>query len=91
MELYDLIGKYLPKRSGEEHILDFIGKIVDNVVEAKSTAYIEAICLMTKRSVSEIVELPSERRLELFSIGLITNGIFDLDKFCKDINYASTI
>ncbi|MBU2177692.1 MAG: hypothetical protein KJ556_21580 [Gammaproteobacteria bacterium] len=88
LELYDILGKYLPEASKDETVLEFIGTIVDRIVEDRSGAYIEAICLMHKCTVEELQGLPSQERLIFFMDGLMKNNIINLKKFCKEIGYA---
>jgi len=88
LELYDILGKYLPEFSEDTHILDFVGTIVDNIVEDKSDAYVEALCLMLGKDVPEVISLSSEERLKLFSIGLSVNDISNLKMFCEDVSYG---
>jgi len=87
-ELYDILGKYLPEFSEDTHILDFIGTIVDSIVDDKSTAFIDALCLMTGKSVEVIADFPSEMHLKLFATGLTINDIVSLREFCKDVGYV---
>jgi hypothetical protein len=90
IKLYDLIGKYIPEQFPDEHIINFIGRIVDNVVEDESTAYIDVICFLSGKSLEEVLLLESEKRLELFSKGLVINNISVLKEFCEGIGYGKT-
>jgi hypothetical protein len=88
LELYDLLGEYLPEFDAEMQVLDFVGTIVDNIVEAKSTAYADALCLMTTYDFADLSGFSAEVLLEMFAIGLTANDIIGLKKFCEDIGYA---
>ena len=88
LELYDLLGEYLPEFDVEMQVLDFVGTIVDNIVEANSTAYADALCLMTKYDFVDLSEFSADVLLEMFAIGLTANDIIGLTKFCEDIGYA---
>lgn len=87
LELYDLIGRFIPDTL-DEQIIEFVGKIVDNIVEDDPTAYANALTLMTKMQVNELAEYPTSHLLELFVAGLTVNDIVHLKEFCKDINYG---
>jgi len=87
-ELYDLLEKYLSEPFEEEHIIDFIGTIVDSIVADNSTAFIDALCLMTNMDVETIMDFSSEMHLKLFATGLTINDITGLREFCKDIGYV---
>ena len=88
LELYDILSEYLPEFTENTSVLDFAGTIIDNIVEAKSTAYVDALRLMTNKSVNELVDLSSEFRFELFAIGLVKNDIVNLSVFCRNIGYG---
>lgn len=88
LELYDILGKYIPEASPDESVLEFIGTIVDRIVEDHSGAYVEATCLMNKCTLEELQEFSSQERLILFMDGLMKNNIINLRKFCKELNYA---
>ena len=87
LELYDILGKYIPDVPSDKTVLEFVGKIVDKIVEDGSSAYIEAICLMTGYIFEDLQNLAPEERLMLFMDGLMLNNIINLVKFCKDIGY----
>ena len=87
LELYDILGEYLPDFSEDDTVLDFVGKIVNNTVEDQSTAIIDALCLMTNMDVKEILDFSSEIKLKMFITGLTMNDVVSLNRFCKDIRY----
>jgi len=82
------LGKYLPEPVEGEHIIDFVGKIVDNIAKDRSPAYAEAIMLMAGYSSDKLNEFNTMQLFEIFSSGLIINNIEELMKFCKEINYG---
>ena len=88
LELYDILGKYLPEFSEDAHILDFVGTIVDNIANEESTAYADAIMLMTNHTLEELQEFPTDFLLKLFSTGLLMNDVMNLRRFCEDIGYG---
>jgi hypothetical protein len=90
--LYDLIGKHIPKDIDENtEILNFIGKIVDSIIEANEhRRYIDAIMLMSYMTQEEILSIPVEEVIMLFSEGLISNHVLLLCKFCEELGYGSS-
>ena len=72
LKLYDLLGEYLPDVIDEQHVLDFVGTIVDNIAEAKSTAYADALCLLTKYDFDDLKEFSADVLLEMFVTGLLS-------------------
>lgn len=88
LELYDILSEYLPEFTENTSVLDFAGTIIDNIVDAKSTAYVDALRLMTNMSLEEIIEFPTDIQIKIFITGLTENDIVSLDQFCKDIGYA---
>lgn len=88
LELYDLLGEYIPDYVEGEPIIDFIGKIVNNIATDNSPAYTDAICLMTGYHFLVLSRMSTEKIFELFAIGLSVNNIIQLKQFCKDIGYG---
>ena len=88
LELYDLLGEYLPEFDAEMQVLDFVGTIVNNAVADESTAIVDALRLMANMNVKEIADFSVEMQLKLLIAGLIENDIVNLVKFCKDIGYG---
>ena len=87
LELYDIIGKYLPDTL-DDRALDFMDKIISKIIDDGSSAYVDAICLMTKYKVSDLQLLESEELLILFMDSMTQNQIINLQKFCEEIGYA---
>lgn len=90
LKLYDLIGRFIPEQTLDEQIIEFVGKIVDNVVENDPSAYAEALLLMTKMDIEELTKHSTNELLKLFVTGLTVNDIVHLKQFCKDINYGNS-
>lgn len=90
--LYDLIGKHIPKDIDENtEILNFIGKIVDSIIEANEhRRYIDAIILMSDMTQEEILSMPVEEVTVLFSDGLVSNHVLLLCRFCEELGYGSS-
>lgn len=89
LELYDILGKYLPEFDKDSQVLEFVGTIVDNIVNDGSTAYVDSICLMTNKSFSEIRNFSPNTLIEIFTLGLVINDIVSLKSFCEEINYVA--
>src|SRR4030043_1722920 len=85
--LYDLIGKHIPKDIDENtDILNFVGKIVDSIIEANEHRnYIDAIILMSGKTQEELLTEPVEELMVLFSEGLVGNHVLLLCKFCEEL------
>lgn len=90
LELYDILGKYIPKVEDENNdALEFIGKIIDNVnTSGHHEDYINAIVLMSGRDWDEIKLLQSSDILDLFIEGLSVNQIVKLKSFFDMIGFA---
>ena len=89
LQLYDILGEFLPDAIDDGQIVDFVGKIVDNIASKQSGAYADAIMLMTNYDLEKLQGFSTSELLEMFTAGLIVNNIMELKKFCKEINYAS--
>jgi hypothetical protein len=87
LKLFDLLGEYIPDDVDETQFIGFVGKIVHNMREDESSAFVDALVLMTGHSENEILEFPPEFGLKLFMNGLIINDVIRLKKFCKEIRY----
>lgn len=88
-QLYDLVGKYMPKEEiKEDTVLQFIGKIVDNLIEAgKHSNYVDAILLMKHKRLEDIKDLPTKEIIGLFVEGLAENDIFAFRQFLNEVNF----
>ena len=84
--LYELLKPHLPEMNeDEQEFLDFIGDIVESMRDNNPLAYIECLELLSGLDVSEISKKTSIEALELFSVGLIDNHIFNLVKFGQSL------
>ena len=67
-----------------------IGKIVNDIRESDHPQnYVDAIMLMTEKTLDEIRTLSSEERLELFISGMVENKIVQLKSFCDGIGFSN--
>ena len=90
LELYTIIGKYLPEKGNEySEPLDFIGTIVTNINESGNHRdYVNAVSIMSNVPVKELLKLKWDEILNLFFEGLTVNQIVSLKKFCESVNHA---
>ena len=90
--LYDLIGKHIPKNIDENtNILNFVGKIIDNIIEANEHGrYVEAIILMDRILMEEVLSLGQEEAVMRFSEGLVRNHVILLCRFCEELGYGGS-
>ncbi len=89
LQLYDIIGKYLPEIDDDIDALKFIGTIVGNIRESEQHKdYTDAVMLMSNKSWIEIKEMQFDEVLELFVDGLATNKIIELKSFCNTMGYS---
>jgi len=90
LELYDILGKYIPEADENEDMIEFIGKITHNIRSSENHKdYINSIILMSKKEWKTIKELNSEEVLELFVEGLSVNKISSLKIFCDKIGFRN--
>jgi len=90
LELYNIIGKFLPENPeiGTE-ILDFVGIIIENIKQSgEYRRYVEAVSIMSGKEISDILEFEYQIILELFIKGLVENRILDLKEFIEGLEYA---
>jgi hypothetical protein len=67
-------------------IIDFVGKILENIVENNRHAdYLASVELMTDISVDDLVNIPVDQVFQLFTDGLIENQILSLVDFYRSI------
>jgi len=89
LKLYEILSPHLPEYNSETELLEFAGKIVDNIINSgKHANYIEAIALMENITNEEVLQLDTKVALEEFLNGLIENDILYLINFCRTLNYA---
>ena len=90
LRLYDMLSDYLPDNVDlQKPVIEIVGTIVEEITEDHSSAYIDAIMLLTGHSLEAIAEFPVHYLLEQFVHGLMVNKIFELQLFCKEIGYGN--
>ena len=90
LQLYDLLGEYLPDEEEPNSIINFVGKIVNNIKEnSRPEIYIQSISLMSDFSEDDLLSMTSEQVLQLFIQGVMENQLPSLKKFCETIGYKN--
>jgi hypothetical protein len=85
--LYEILGEHIPEFSDDDP-LEFVGKIVDNIVQSNQHKdYVDAVMLMSGSDWEEIKQMDSENVLELFIKGLMENKIVRLKDFFEQVGY----
>lgn len=88
LRVYELLSPF-PEYNSETEILDFAGKILDNIINSgKHANYIEALALMESISPEQVTQLDTNARIDKFLTGLVENDIVYLIEFCRKMNYA---
>jgi len=88
VELYKILRSHIPDVADDETAIEFIGKIIDNARQSSTPGdYVDALILMSGRSLMELNEMGSEQRLELFIEGLSENKIVKLKTFCDVMGF----
>jgi hypothetical protein len=81
LELYKLVGKYIPQEFDGE-ILDFVGKIVEDIKESDTPEnFGAAVMLLGDLSLDQVKELKGADAIMIFTEGLVENKITSLVEF----------
>lgn len=85
--LAELLDPYIPDSPDlDAPILEFVGKILSNIVDRNSHAdYLAATELMTGISIDDLLDKPVEEVFALFTDGLIENQILALIDFYRGL------
>ena len=87
LALYDVLGKYVPEETYEDG-LEFVGKIVENIISAnKHKDFVQALLLMTNSSKEDLLTLDGSNTVSLFIECLTDNKFMDLLEFCRKVGY----
>jgi len=91
-DLYTLVEAHLPDDKFDGEALDFIGTIVDGMIEnGEHGNYAYSIMIMYPNiMLPDIYQMPPEDVLEMFAEGLVVNKILKLHAFCKGIRDGSS-
>ena len=90
IQLYDVIGKYLPDDNLDDP-LDYIHKVIHAIRESENYIdYLHAISIMAEYKIADIIEnSTSEEALNLFAEGLLINRIVELRTFLEKIGWQT--
>jgi hypothetical protein len=91
IQLYDVIGKYLPDREDIDDPLEYVHEIIHSILSKENHIdYINAISIMTGYTNADIIEnSTSEEALSLFIEGLTINKIIELKSFMENIEWQT--
>lgn len=88
LELYEVLGSYIPEVEDNIDAIKFIGKIVDSIKKSGNHQdYVDAVMLMSDKKWEEIKILESDIVLDLFIDGLLINKILSLKLFFDEIGF----
>lgn len=87
LRLAKLLDPYIPANPDlDAPILDFVGKILDRIVETGNHAdYLASVEIMTGVDVDTLVTMSTEQVFRMFADGLIENKILLLIDIYRDI------
>ena len=86
LQLYKLLAPYLPDTTTSTEVLDFAGKIIENLQNSENQQdYFTAITLMTDKDQDHFLQIGAVKTLELFIDGLVINDIVSLTSFCEKV------
>ena len=89
LRLYEILAPHLPEYNSDTDLLEFAGKIVDNIIESgKHANYVEAISIMENITMEEVTRLDANDRVNKFMVDLVENDVVYLIEFCRNMNYA---
>ena len=85
LELYRLIGEFIPEAETSSDYLDYSGIIIHNIrVSETPERFGEALLLMyPDENVQTLSEKETTEIIELFITGLIRNEFISLVEFCR--------
>jgi hypothetical protein len=88
VELFVILSPYLPDDKASTNILEFTGKIVENLQKSENQQnYFTAISLMTGKNTMDFLKIGAVKTLELFMDGLVINNILALKDFCEKVGF----
>ena len=86
IDLYLLLGNFVPTDKSNMDILDFISIIIGNIKDSdRPEAFGEAIMLMHDIGIDELKDKEPHETIELFARGLIENKALSLFSFCEQL------
>lgn len=87
LQLIELLDPYIPESLDfDASILEFVGKILSNIVERNRHAdYLAAVVLLTDIAEDDLVQMTTDQVFILFTEGLIENQILTLVDFYRGV------
>ena len=88
-QLWKLIGKYLPEDDEYDDLLSFASIIIDEIIaDDKHEVYIEALILLSDKTLEELGEMETEEVVTTFLNGMNENDILALRDFYTKVGFA---
>ena len=88
-QLWKLIGKYLPEDDEYDDLLSFASIIIDEIIaDDKHEVYIEALMLLSDKTIEELGEMETEEISLIFLDGMNENDILALRDFYTKVGFA---
>lgn len=88
-QLWKLIGKYLPEDDEYDDLLSFASIIIDEIIaDDKHEVYIEALMLLSDKTLEELGEMETEEVVTTFLNGMNENDILALRDFYTKVGFA---
>ena len=88
-QLWKLIGKYLPEEDEYDDLLSFASIIIDEIIaDDKHEVYIEALMLLSDKTLEELGEMETEEVVTTFLNGMNENDILALRDFYTKVGFA---
>lgn len=88
--LYKILGKYLPKEFDDKNILAYSQKIIHNIIEDESNAFVKSLGLMSKITFNDMLRMSDVERFKLFTECIIVNRLWDLEILLRNIHYGDS-
>ena len=88
LRLHEILGAHIPEFDGDD-ALEFIGKIISNIRQSEHPEkYVDALMIMSGKTLNELRSFSSDKRLELFTESLIENKVIQLKFFCNKVGFS---
>uniref|UniRef100_A0A6M3M930 Uncharacterized protein n=1 Tax=viral metagenome TaxID=1070528 RepID=A0A6M3M930_9ZZZZ len=89
-KLYKILASHLPEEKPEE-ALDFIGQIVESIIEKEQHSdFTDAIILIYGKTLEELSEMLPQKVLALFVKGLEENKVILLQDFMQKVGFNAS-
>lgn len=89
LSLYNILGKYLPDAlSDTVDVLEYHNSILDKIIlDEKPEAYTQALSLMSKKTITELLMMDKYDRSSLFIKCIAYNRLWEIKDLMRRINY----